>query len=166
MSRDARGKEEGIATVVGWAEWVALPDFGPLILRAKIDTGARTSALHTFQIEPFRKGKRDFVRFGIHPRQRRVDVAAFAEAPVIDRRMVRDSGGHEEQRYVIRTRLQLGPITRRVEITLTARENMQFRMLVGRSALGGFHVNPARRSILGTRKKMITAYNGRRKGAL
>ena len=148
-------------TVVGWGEWVSLPEFGPVILRAKMDTGATTSALHTFRIEPLQKEGREFVRFGVHPRQKQVDVEVFAEAEVRERRMVRDSGGHDEERYVVEVLLQIGAVSRRVEVTLTDRENMQFRMLVGRSALGGFLVDPTRRSLLGTRRKMITLYRGR-----
>ncbi len=129
---------------VGWREWVALPGLGIPALKAKIDTGARTSALHAFDVEVFREHGRERVRFSVHPLQGRGDVRRTCEADVVDRRMVTDSGGHRERRIVIRTPLSLGGATWDIELTLASRDEMRFRMLLGRSALAGQAlVNPA-----------------------
>jgi len=128
--------------VLGWREWVALPDLGIPAVKAKIDTGARTSALHTFDLEPYRSGDTLRVRFAIHPLQRRTDTVLRCDTDVVDHRRVRDSGGRSEMRYVIATTLVIGGVGRRVELTLTSREDMLFRMLVGRTALDGFLISP------------------------
>ncbi len=130
---------------VGWREWVALPDLGVPRIKAKIDTGARSSALHAFYIEPYRHAGRDFVKFGLHPIQGDEHTALTCRAPVLDRRMVSDSGGHRELRYVIETSLRLGAHDFLAQVTLTNRDSMLFRMLVGRTALARrFVVDPAR----------------------
>ena len=113
-------------------------------IKAKIDTGARTSALHTFELETYTEHNETMVRFGIHPLQRHTELEIFCTAKVIDERVVRDSGGHPERRLVIRTPLQLGDHVWPIEVTLTNREDMLFRLLLGRSALvgAGLCVNP------------------------
>jgi hypothetical protein len=123
---------------LGWREWVALPELLSASIKAKLDTGARTSTLHAAWIEPFDVpgDERVWLRFGVH-RRRRAKRVITCEAPITDQRTVTDSGGHREQRYVIETALRLAGHTRRIEITLTNRDTMLFPMLLGRTALRG-----------------------------
>ncbi|MEJ2638451.1 MAG: ATP-dependent zinc protease [Desulfosarcinaceae bacterium] len=123
--------------IIGWKEWVTLPDLGIPAVKAKIDTGARTSALHAFTLEPFRREGRQMVRFGVHPLQRRRDVVRTCEAVVLDYRQVKNSGGQIEERYVIHTCLGLGDLDWSIDLTLTNRSGMRFRMLLGRTAVRG-----------------------------
>lgn len=125
---------------IGWREWLALPDLGLPAIKAKIDTGARTSALHAWMIDPFSEGGAPWVRFYMHPVQRRTDISVACTAPVADCRMVRDSGGHAERRYVIESDVELGGYRWPIELTLTDRDTMRFRMLLGRQAIGGLSV--------------------------
>jgi ribosomal protein S6--L-glutamate ligase len=120
---------------VGWEEWLSLPELGLPALKIKTDTGARTSALHAFSIQPFGSEKKPFVRFGVHPIPNNPDVEVFCSAPVVDIREVTSSNGHKELRYVIETPVVIGNRTWAIKITLTNRENMAYRMLLGRSAL-------------------------------
>ena len=138
---------------VGWREWVALPELGIASIKAKVDTGARTSALHAFEVNAFERDGRSWVRFLMHPLQQDVDTVVSCEAPVKDRRVVTDSGGHREDRYVIETMLSLNGEQRRVEVTLTDRESMIFRMLIGRTAMAGLLVDPAASFLLGGDKE-------------
>ncbi|MGQ9660452.1 MAG: ATP-dependent zinc protease family protein [Thermochromatium sp.] len=123
--------------ILGWREWLALPELGLPAIKAKVDTGARTSTLHAFSIDSFRRDGRLYARFGVHPFQKRSDLVVQGEAPVIDRRQVSDSGGHREERYVILTSLVLAGQQWPIELTLTNRETMLFRMLLGRTAIQG-----------------------------
>jgi hypothetical protein len=123
--------------ILGWREWLALPELGLPAIKAKVDTGARTSTLHAFYVDTFRRDGRLYARFGVHPLQQRADLVIHGEAPVIDRRQVSDSGGHREERYVIETRLALAGREWPIELTLTNRETMLFRMLLGRTAING-----------------------------
>ncbi len=121
--------------IIGWQEWLALPDLGLPAVKAKIDTGARSSALHAFLIEPFGSARAPMVRFGVHPIPGRLDVAVFCSAPIVDRREVTSSNGEKETRYFIRTPVALGNFTWPIEIGLTNRESMTYRMLLGRQGL-------------------------------
>ena len=121
--------------VIGWREWLSLPTLNIPAIKAKIDTGARTSALHTSFIESFNEHGVDKVRFGIQPIQKVDEIELHCEAVVKDQRMVTDSGGHREMRYVIETEVELFNERWPIEITLTTRTGMRFRMLLGRTAL-------------------------------
>lgn len=129
--------------LLGWREWVTLPELNLHHIKAKIDTGARSSALHAFALDPYRKGGQRWVMFAIHPEQKHNDIVIECHAPIKDRRFVSDSGGHKQRRYVIESSLIIGQSLINAEITLTNRDNMQFRMLLGRTAMNGhFIINP------------------------
>ncbi len=134
--------------ILGWREWLSLPELGVKHIKAKVDTGARTSALHGFSQKTFRERGVLMVRFQIHPLQRRSDVTQECVAEVIDKRTVSDSGGHRETRLVIATRVQLGELNWPIEMTLTQRDSMRFRMLLGRTALSGRYLVDAEQSYL------------------
>ncbi|MBF0212222.1 MAG: ATP-dependent zinc protease [Magnetococcales bacterium] len=139
--------------VIGWREWVALPDLGVERIKTKIDTGARTSALHALDPALVVRDGKKFVRFRLHPAQRKSRPELHCEAPLVDCRAVINSGGQTEQRFVILTRLLLGERELSVEVTLTDRALMGFRMLVGRTAIAkSFLVDPGR-SFLTSRHK-------------
>jgi hypothetical protein len=131
--------------IIGWREWVTLPELGIEKIKAKVDTGARTSALHAFSLKPFKENGRDRISFDIHPLQHNTDKIITCTADIIDLRWVSDSGGHREERYVVHTPVVIGGASWPIEITLTERDTMLFRMLLGRSAIRKrYFVNPAR----------------------
>ena len=139
----------------GWREWVGLPELGIPMIKAKIDTGARTSALHAFEVRPYSENGRDRVEFLMHPVQKDNDTVVTCVADVLDVRTITDSGGHKEERFVISTELSIGGHSWPIEATLTARDDMLFRMLLGRTALKGrAQVNPARSYVIGKKRRL------------
>lgn len=134
---------------LGWREWGSLPDLGVDTIHMKVDTGAKTSCLHAFKLEPFTRDDNAWLRIWLHPEQDS-DRELICEAPVFDQREVTDSGGHTETRYVIKTRLVLGEFNGEIELTLTNRDTMRYRMLLGRQAMRQrFIVNPAAAHLVG-----------------
>lgn len=140
--------------IVGWREWVRLPDLKINKIKAKLDTGARTSALHAHKVTPFTKDGAAYVRFFVHPLQRRKDPDIKCVALVIDHRTITDSGGKREERPVIRTLLRIGKSRYPIELTLTNRDQMGFRMLLGRQALRRRYLIDPSRSFVIRRKKV------------
>ena len=138
--------------VVGWREWVGLPELGAQMVKAKIDTGARSSALHAWHIRPFDNDGEKWVSFELHPMQRDNNVVIECRAPVLGERHVRSSSGVLQRRYVIKTVLELGVRRWPIELTLTARDQMGFRMLLGRTALRRRVIIDPSRSFLSTRR--------------
>jgi hypothetical protein len=134
-----------VRPTVGWREWVALPDLDVARIKAKVDTGARSSALHAFDIERIRMGRKPGVRFSLHPRQRSSRPVVVAEALLVDERWVRSSSGKQTFRPVIVTPVRLGRQIWEIEVTLVQRDMMGFRMLLGRQAIRRrFLVDPGR----------------------
>ena len=130
--------------LLGWREWVALPDLGIAQIKAKIDTGARSSALHVESLESYLNKGENWLMFTVQPLQKQADLLIECHAPVKDRRVVTNSGGHKQKRYVIETQLQFGQSLITAEITLTNRDSMRFRMLLGRTAMNrSFLVDPS-----------------------
>ncbi len=139
-----------LLTTIGWREWGALPELNIPAIKAKVDTGAKTSALHAFNIKAFTRNNNDFVSFNMHPIQKNNTFILECEAPILDKRLVKDSGGHEELRYVIETSFVLGNKQMIIEMTLTNRDNMRFKMLLGRRAMKNkFCVDPAKSYLCG-----------------
>ncbi len=144
----------GVLPAVGWREWVGLPELGIGRIKVKVDTGARSSALHAFGIEEFQLDGEAWVRFRIHPIQRDARAEVLAQAPLVDERWVRSSSGKLTRRPVIRTLLALGQEVWSIEITLVRRDVMGFRMLLGRQALRHrFLVDPGRSYLVSRRRR-------------
>ncbi len=159
---DDRGRAEvprADKLTAGWREWLSLPDLGIPAIKAKVDTGARTSALHTAHSELFQRNGKKYVRFWIHPLQRRSDIVLTSTALLLDQRIVSDSGGHREKRYVIETTMRLAENEWPIEITLTNRDSMLFRMLLGRTAMKDrVIVEPNASYVMGKRPNLAKLY--------
>ncbi len=148
--------------VIGWREWVSLPDLGVDRIKAKIDTGARSSSLHAYDVEVYRRRGVEHVRFKLHPTQRSTRETVRAEALLVDRRVVRSSGGHETLRPVIETMMELGGRRWPIEVTLVNRDAMGFRMLLGRQGLRGRTMIDPSRSFLARQGHDVGAGTGAR----
>jgi hypothetical protein len=140
-------------TIIGFREWISLPALHLTALKAKIDTGAKTSSLHAFGIKLVKRGGKTYVKFNVHPIQNNLDLVVACAAPLIDRRVVTDSGGHKELRYVINTTIHIGGVKKVIELTLTNRETMKYRMLLGREALKQFYIDPSQSYLLKKNQK-------------
>lgn len=138
-------------TLAGWREWVQLPDIGIPWIKAKLDTGARTSSLHAYDIRLFKRDGADWVRFTVRPWQESAEDETHVELPVHDRRNVKSSTGHVQERIVVKMRAVLVGRTVTAEVTLTNRDEMGFRMLVGRQLLRRGFLVDVRSSFLGGR---------------
>ncbi|WP_090200423.1 ATP-dependent zinc protease family protein [Yoonia tamlensis] len=138
--------------VIGWTEYLDLPELGLRQIKAKIDTGARTSALHATNIEPFDRDGKEWVRFQVQPDSNAAEV--WVETPIYDRREIKNTSGIAEERIVIRTDLKLIDRSWPISVSLTDRSNMRFEMIVGRTALK--HHNIA----VHTRRATLTRKNG------
>lgn len=139
----------------GWREWVALPELGIPRIKAKVDTGARTSALHAFDVRPVTENGIQRIEFRLHPKQRDRQTELVCVADIIDQRTVTNSGGQSEERWVISTLLSVGTFSWPIEVTLTARDNMKFRMLLGRTALNNHALVDSSASYLVGKKRRL-----------
>jgi hypothetical protein len=140
--------------IIGWREIIALPELGIDRIKAKIDTGARSSALHAFHIREFRRGSKTMIAFQVHPYQRNSKTTIQAEAELLEYREVKNSGGVGQHRPVIITTVELGTQSWDIELTLTNRDVMGFRMLLGRQAIRNkFLVNPGKSFVQSSHSK-------------
>lgn len=154
-------KEESGKLMLGWREWVSLPSLGLAQVKAKVDTGARTSSLHAFEVRDFDDNGVHRVEFKMHPRQHDKNEVVVCVADIVDQRSVTDSGGHREQRWVIETTIRIGTHVWPVEMNLTSRDDMLFRMLLGRTALKGRAlVDPSRSYLVGKKRRKKLKKNG------
>ena len=136
--------------ILGSEEWCSFPELGIPTIKARVDSGAKTSALHAINIAPFKKESQNWVRFDINPIQNNVKTVIHCEAPLVDKRVVKSSSGFREERYVIQTNLEIGNTNWNIEMTLTNRDSMGFRMLLGREAMSGrVLVDPEQQYLLG-----------------
>ena len=138
------------SSIVGWREWVALPSLGIARIKAKLDSGARTSALHALRCDRYTEGGAPYVRLHVQPHQRNGEPVRVVETAIIDERTVTDSSGHRERRIVVVSDLALGAERWSIELTITNRDALRFRMLLGRSAMQGhLIIDPDRSYVLG-----------------
>lgn len=137
--------------LVGWREWISLPQIGILAMQCKVDTGAKTSALHAFKVDSFEREGEIWVSFSVHLDETDLSKIQVCEAKVIDKRSVTDSGGNVSQRFFIETLLKIGESHYPIQVSLTDRDTMKFNMLLGRTALrkGHFIVDPSKSYLQG-----------------
>lgn len=140
--------------IIGWREWVSLPGLGIDKIKAKVDTGARTSSLHAFDMEIYRKNRQDFVKFYVHPEQRSSKGETLCRAKVLEYRKVKSSNGQTQKRPVILTSVELFNEQWEIEVTLTNRDAMGFRMLLGRESIRKKFLVDAGSSFQGKKKKL------------
>ena len=135
---------------IGWREWVSFPGLGLDAIKAKVDTGARSSALHAIHIETFSRDDEPWVRWQVHPVQRDTKQTVDCEAPIHDTRDIRSSSGHNHTRIVIRPIVSLGEHRWPIDLTLARRDVMGFRLLLGREAIRRrYLVDPGRSYLIG-----------------
>jgi len=151
-SRVRKNQKPNLPTI-GWREWVGLPEFGIEAIKVKVDTGARSSSIHASNVREFVRDGEKWVRFKVHPIQRKKDVTVKIEAKIIEYRSVRSSSGKATRRPVITTQLTLLGITWPVELTLASRDEMGFRMLLGREAFRRRFLVDAGKSYFGGKPK-------------
>jgi ribosomal protein S6--L-glutamate ligase len=144
-------KKKKPKAMIGWREWCALPSLDLPAVRVKIDTGARTSALHAYDIKIKTKGKKSTVHFKVHPLEKNQKISKVCKAPLLGHRIVVSSNGKKQLRPVIAAKISINGSTFDTELTLTSRDQMNFRMLLGRKALraGRFTVEPAKSFLMG-----------------
>ncbi|SHG21116.1 30S ribosomal protein S6--L-glutamate ligase [Flavobacterium defluvii] len=136
--------------ILGSEEWCSFPELGIPTIKARVDSGAKTSAMHAINIAPFIKNDANWVKFDINPIQNNIKTIIHCEAPLVDKRIVKSSSGYREHRYVIQTHLKIGDAKWPIEMTLTNRDSMGFRMLLGREAMSGrVLVDPEQKYLLG-----------------
>lgn len=150
--------------IIGWREWLILPELGITHIKAKIDTGARSSALHAFDVHNFVENGQEMVRFKVHPQQKDTHHTIIAQAKLLEHREVRNSGGHAQVRPVIETMVNLGGEQWLIELTLTNRDVMGFRMLLGRQAVRQrFLVDPGKSYVQSEKISNLRQINGEKK---
>lgn len=136
--------------IVGSEEWCSLPSIGIPTIKARVDSGAKTSALHAINIKTYTKDNQEWVKFDVNPIQNNAKALIHCDAKLIDQRIVKSSSGFREKRYVIQTQVSLGGKTWEIEVTLTNRDSMGYRMLLGREAMSGrVMVDPEQKFVLG-----------------
>ena len=141
--------------IVGWREWVSFTEFGGPPVRAKVDTGARTSAIHARNIKITRQGGRDIATFDIYPVQRDASIVVHCRAPIVTRRRIRNSGGQVQERLIVRTTIAIGDNSFAIDLSLTRRDQMGYRMLLGRRALKNRFVVDSGRSYVQGNKPVL-----------
>jgi len=156
ISADAFQRNHLPKLIIGWQEWALLPKLGIPAIKCKIDTGAKTSALHADNLETYYRHGEKYVQFVVHPLQRHKRVEVACTAKVLDERVITNSGGKKEQRLVIKTPIVLGHLTWPIEISLTNRDPMVFRMLLGRDALKHLFMIDAARALCQGKKSTQT----------
>ncbi|MDG1436443.1 MAG: RimK/LysX family protein [Rickettsiaceae bacterium] len=148
------------ALLIGWREWAKLPDLNVPLIKVKIDTGAKTSALHAYDIQRIKENGKELVEFVVHPVQKNNLICCKSRAEIIDIRIIKSSNGHKEERIVIQSPIQIGSHYENIEITLTNRDIMYHRMLLGREAMKGLIINPIKSYCQGkfTSKEAVGVY--------